>query len=114
MAEKLNVDAEVSSTPMAPRPPARASTSRYPRPALNTAQGAPSLALATALRDALHGAGLPESTYLGKAGLFPRADLAGLNTSKRPIALSSAPTCATRTSGMACASSAAGRRGWRR
>jgi N-acetylmuramoyl-L-alanine amidase len=87
MAEKMNVDAEVSIHADGAPPSGKGFHVAYPRPALNTAQGAPSLALATALRDALHGAGLPESTYLGKAGLFPRADLAGLNTSKRPIAL---------------------------
>lgn len=87
MAEKMNVDAEVSIHADGAAPSGKGFHVAYPRPALNAAQGAPSLALATALRDALHGAGLPESTYLGKAGLFPRADLAGLNTSKRPIAL---------------------------
>src|SRR5262249_32033520 len=39
------------------------------------------------LRDALRGAGLPTSTYVGKDGLAPRADLAGLNYSRRPVAL---------------------------
>jgi N-acetylmuramoyl-L-alanine amidase len=87
MAAKMNVDAEVSIHADGAPPSGKGFHVAYPRPALNTAQGAPSLELATALRDALKGAGLPESTYLGKAGLAPRADLAGLNTSKRPVAL---------------------------
>jgi N-acetylmuramoyl-L-alanine amidase len=87
LAEKYNVDAEVSIHADGAAPAGKGFHVAYPRPALNTAQGAPSLALATSLRDALTGAGLPESTYLGKAGLAPRADLAGLNWSKRPVAL---------------------------
>jgi len=87
LAEKYNVDAEVSIHADGGPPAGKGFHVAYPRPALNTVQGAPSLALATSIRDALSGAGLPESTYLGKAGLAPRADLAGLNWSKRPIAL---------------------------
>jgi N-acetylmuramoyl-L-alanine amidase len=87
MAAKMNVDAEISIHADGAEPAGYGFHVAYPRPALNTAQGAPSLALATALRDALHGSGLPESTYIGKSGLFPRSDLAGLNTSKRPVAL---------------------------
>ncbi|MDT7628498.1 MAG: N-acetylmuramoyl-L-alanine amidase [Pseudonocardiales bacterium] len=87
MAAKMNVDAEISIHADGAAPAGYGFHVAYPRPALNTAQGAPSLALASALRDALHGSGLPESTYIGKSGLFPRSDLAGLNTSKRPIAL---------------------------
>lgn len=87
MAEKMNVDAEVSIHADGAAPSGKGFHVAYSKPPLNAAQGAPSVALATALRDALKGAGLPESTYLGKAGLFPRSDLAGLNTSKRPIAL---------------------------
>jgi N-acetylmuramoyl-L-alanine amidase len=87
MAAKMNVDAEISIHADGAAPAGYGFHVAYPRPALNTAQGAPSLALASALRDALHGSGLPESTYIGKSGLFPRSDLAGLNTSKRPVAL---------------------------
>ena len=87
MAQRFNADAEISIHADGAPPSGKGFHVAYPRPALNGAQGAPSLALATALRDALRGAGLPESTYLGKAGLAPRADLAGLNTSKRPVAL---------------------------
>jgi N-acetylmuramoyl-L-alanine amidase len=59
----------------------------YSTPPLNTEQGAPSIELATALRDAMVSAGFPLSNYLGSHGLFPRGDLAGLNLSDRPTAL---------------------------
>ncbi|MGL4306794.1 MAG: N-acetylmuramoyl-L-alanine amidase, partial [Mycobacteriaceae bacterium] len=43
--------------------------------------------LATTMRDALAKAGLSPSNYLGQNGLYPRADLAGLNLSQRPSIL---------------------------
>ena len=48
---------------------------------------AASTALAHSLRDALLSAGFTPSNYLGEQGLFPRADLAGLNLSTRPKVL---------------------------
>lgn len=87
MAAEVNADALVSIHADGADPEGHGFHVAYPRPALNSAQGAPSLALATALRDALSGAGLPTSTYLGKNGLAPRSDLAGLNLSKRPAVL---------------------------
>jgi N-acetylmuramoyl-L-alanine amidase len=59
----------------------------YSSPALNAAQGTPSVTLAERLRDAMVGAGFPISNYLGSHGLFGRADLGGLNLSDRPTAL---------------------------
>jgi N-acetylmuramoyl-L-alanine amidase len=59
----------------------------YSAPPLNAAQGEPSSNLATALRDSLQASGFATSTYIGKAGLSPRADLGGLNLSERPAAL---------------------------
>ena len=59
----------------------------YSAPPLNAAQGRPSIALATALRDAVRVAGFPPSNYLGSAGLYGRTDLGGLNLSERPTAL---------------------------
>lgn len=59
----------------------------YSAPPLNPAQGEPSLRLATTLRDVLAGSGFATATYIGSAGLDPRADLAGLNLSERPAAL---------------------------
>jgi N-acetylmuramoyl-L-alanine amidase len=59
----------------------------YPKPALNSAQGEPSISLATYLRDGLSDQMLPTSTYIGKKGLIGRSDLAGLNWSTRPAAM---------------------------
>lgn len=50
-------------------------------------QGEPSMRLATTMRDALVGAGLVESTYLGSGGLYGRSDLAGLNLARYPAVL---------------------------
>ncbi|MDQ0378637.1 N-acetylmuramoyl-L-alanine amidase [Amycolatopsis thermophila] len=59
----------------------------YSSPALNAAQGAPSVALARSVRAGLSSAGFPVSNYLGSDGLAPRDDLAGLNLSDRPAVL---------------------------
>ena len=59
----------------------------YSAPPLNEAQGEPSMRLATTMRDTLVSNGLATSTYIGSAGLSPRADLGGLNLSERPIVL---------------------------
>jgi N-acetylmuramoyl-L-alanine amidase len=59
----------------------------YSSPPLNAAQGAPSTALARALRDGLRSDGFTTSTYIGSAGLSARSDLAGLNLSTRPAVL---------------------------
>jgi N-acetylmuramoyl-L-alanine amidase len=59
----------------------------YSSPPLNDAQGAPTLALATTVRDALLAAGFHESNYIGAQGLYGRADLAGLNLTQYPAVL---------------------------
>lgn len=59
----------------------------YSSPALNAEQGTPSIALAAAVRDAVHAQGFALSDYLGTNGLYGRADLAGLNLSDRPAVL---------------------------
>jgi N-acetylmuramoyl-L-alanine amidase len=56
----------------------------YPRPALNEAQGEPSVRLASALRDGMVEAGFTPANYIGQNGLDGRDDLAGLNLSERP------------------------------
>ena len=56
-------------------------------PPLNPAQEGPSHQLGVALRDAMRGGGFADSTYIGRDGLSPRPDLAGLNFSTRPAAL---------------------------
>lgn len=59
----------------------------YASPPVNAAQGAPSIALATALRDSGRTAGFTTANYIGANGLFARPDLAGLNLSTRPKVL---------------------------
>ena len=59
----------------------------YSDPPLNAAQRGPARTLATDLRDGLSAAGFPRSTYIGRDGLSPRTDLAGLNLATRPAAL---------------------------
>jgi len=87
LAARVNADAAVSIHADGASPGGHGFHVAYPNPARNAAQGAPSVAMATELRDALRGAGLSISTYLGQDGLAPRADLAGLNLSQRPAAL---------------------------
>lgn len=59
----------------------------YSDPPLNPTQAGPSVTLATTMRDALRASGLTPSTYLGTDGLYPRADLTGLNLAQRPSIL---------------------------
>lgn len=59
----------------------------YSAPPVFPSQGDPSLRLAGTMRDALAGAGLVESTYVGSAGLYGRSDLAGLNLAQYPEVL---------------------------
>jgi N-acetylmuramoyl-L-alanine amidase len=56
-------------------------------PPLNDVQRGPARTLAADLRDGLVAAGFPRSTYIGRDGLSPRRDLAGLNLATRPTAL---------------------------
>jgi N-acetylmuramoyl-L-alanine amidase len=59
----------------------------YSSPPLNDAQSEPSVRLATTLRDVMVQSGFATSSYIGSNGMNPRADLAGLNLSERPVAL---------------------------
>ena len=86
-AAKVNADAEVSIHADGAAPAGHGFHVIYSKPALNAAQGTPSIALATSLRNALTGQGFTQSTYAGKQGLIGRDDLAGLNLAKRPAAL---------------------------
>lgn len=56
-------------------------------PPLAPVQGAPTAALARAMRDALRDAGFSTSTYAGRDGLAPRPDIAGLNHARVPAVL---------------------------
>lgn len=85
--EQAEADAVVSIHADGAAPGARGFHVAYAEPAVNDAQRGPARELAADLRDALVSAGLPRSTYIGRDGLSPRADLAGLNLATRPTAL---------------------------
>jgi N-acetylmuramoyl-L-alanine amidase len=87
MAAKVNADAVISIHADGAPAADRGFHVIYSKPALNTAQGAPSIALATAIRDGMSNQMLPTSNYVGKNGLIGRSDLAGLNLAKRPAIL---------------------------
>ena len=59
----------------------------YSSPPLNDAQSGGAMRLANVMRDQLAASGVAESTYLGSAGLYGRADLAGLNLAEYPAVL---------------------------
>ncbi|MGH3781329.1 MAG: N-acetylmuramoyl-L-alanine amidase [Pseudonocardiaceae bacterium] len=59
----------------------------YSDPPLNDSQGQPSAYLAQTLAGALRRDGFTAADYIGSGGLYPRADLAGLNLAKIPAAL---------------------------
>jgi N-acetylmuramoyl-L-alanine amidase len=59
----------------------------YSSPPVTDIQGAPTLQLASTMRDALVASGLFESNYIGAQGLYGRADLAGLNLAQYPAVL---------------------------
>ena len=56
-------------------------------PPLNPAQEGPARELSVSLRDAMRAAGFADSNYIGRDGLSPRSDLAGLSLATRPTAL---------------------------
>jgi N-acetylmuramoyl-L-alanine amidase len=56
-------------------------------PPLNPAQTGPARVLGERIRDAMRAAGFPDSDYIGRNGLSPRPDLAGLNLATRPAVL---------------------------
>lgn len=56
-------------------------------PPLNPAQAGPARELSVSLRDAMRAAGFTDSNYIGRDGLSPRSDLAGLSLATRPTAL---------------------------
>ena len=59
----------------------------YSSPPLNDAQSGGAMRLANVMRDQLAASGVAESTYIGSAGLYGRADLAGLNLAEYPAVL---------------------------
>jgi N-acetylmuramoyl-L-alanine amidase len=85
--ERAGADAVVSIHADGAAPGGRGFHVAYAEPPLNAAQRGPAHTLAAALRDQLAQAGFPRSTYIGRGGLSPRVDLAGLNLATRPSAL---------------------------
>ena len=85
--EDADADAVVSIHADGAAPSGKGFHVAYSDPPLNTAQRGPARALAADLRDGLVAAGFPRSTYIGRDGLSPRPDLAGLNLATRPTAL---------------------------
>lgn len=86
-ANALHPDAIVSIHADGGPPAGRGFHVNYSSPPLNGAQADPALRLATAIRDSMSAAGIPESSYLGSDGLYGRADLAGLNLAQYPAVL---------------------------
>jgi N-acetylmuramoyl-L-alanine amidase len=87
MAEKVGADVSVSIHADGAAPTATGFHVAYSDPPLSQSQGRPSILLATEVRDAMRGAGLQTASYVGKEGLSPRKDLAGLNLARRPAVL---------------------------
>jgi N-acetylmuramoyl-L-alanine amidase len=87
MAQKVNADAMISIHADGAPAQDHGFHIAYSKPALNAAQGDPSISLATAVRNGLTDQMLSPANYAGKNGLIGRGDLAGLNLSKRPSIL---------------------------
>ena len=85
--EEAGADADVSIHADGAAPSGKGFHVAYSAPPLNAAQRGPARALADDLRDGLVAAGFPRSTYIGRDGLSPRPDLAGLNLATRPTVL---------------------------
>ena len=85
--EEADADAVVSIHADGAAPSGRGFHVAYSDPPLNAAQRGPARELAADLRDGLVAAGFPRSTYIGRDGLSPRSDLAGLNLATRPAVL---------------------------
>jgi N-acetylmuramoyl-L-alanine amidase len=85
--EEADADAVVSIHADGAAPSGRGFHVAYSDPPRNDAQRGPARALAEDLRDGLVAAGFARSTYIGRDGLSPRSDLAGLNLATRPAVL---------------------------
>ena len=82
--DQADADAVVSIHADGAAPSGKGFHVAYSDPPLNAAQRGPARTLATDLRDGLSAAGFPRSTYIGRDGLSPRTDLAGLNLATPP------------------------------
>jgi N-acetylmuramoyl-L-alanine amidase len=87
MANSLKPNAIVSIHGDGGPPTGRGFHVNYSAPPLNQAQAGPSVQFAQVMRDQLQASGLVPATYIGSGGLYPRADLAGLNLAQYPAIL---------------------------
>jgi len=87
MANALQPNAIVSIHADGGPPTGRGFHVNYSSPPLNQAQSGPAVQFAQIMCDQLAGSGIPPSTYIGSNGLYPRADLAGLNLAQFPSIL---------------------------
>jgi N-acetylmuramoyl-L-alanine amidase len=87
MANALHPNAIVSIHADGGPPNGRGFHVNYSSPPLNAAQSGPSVQFAQIMRDQLAGSGITPATYIGSNGLYPRADLTGLNLAQYPSIL---------------------------
>jgi N-acetylmuramoyl-L-alanine amidase len=87
MANALHPNAIVSIHADGGPPNGRGFHVNYSSPPLNAAQSGPSVQFAQVMRDQLAGSGITPATYIGSNGLYPRADLTGLNLAQYPSIL---------------------------
>jgi N-acetylmuramoyl-L-alanine amidase len=87
MANALKPDAIVSIHADGGPATGRGFHVNYSSPPLNTAQSGPAIQFAQTMRDQLQASGLTPANYIGQGGLYPRADLAGLNLAQYPAIL---------------------------
>ncbi|MGH3770526.1 MAG: N-acetylmuramoyl-L-alanine amidase [Pseudonocardiaceae bacterium] len=87
IANRAGAEAKVSIHADGAAPSGHGFHVAYSDPPVNPSQGPPSVNLATALARALRAGGFPAADYIGSGGLYPRADLAGLNLTQIPAAL---------------------------
>lgn len=87
MANSLRPDAIVSIHADGGPATGRGFHVNYSAPPLNDTQAGPSVQFARIMRDQLQAAGIPPANYIGQGGLYPRADLTGLNLAQYPSIL---------------------------
>jgi N-acetylmuramoyl-L-alanine amidase len=87
MANALKPDAIVSIHADGGPATGRGFHVNYSSPPLNQVQAGPSVQFAQIMRDQMQASGLVPATYIGQGGLYPRADLTGLNLAQYPSVL---------------------------
>ena len=87
MANALRPDAIVSIHADGGPATGRGFHVNYSSPPLNDVQAGPSVQFAQIMRDQLQASGIPSANYIGQGGLYPRADLTGLNLAQYPSVL---------------------------